>query len=496
MNMDNKLSLILRRLFIKFLLSQVLILAAALLGSVIATGYYKGRLAEQLASAFRYSLLSGDTRQIIYDMSSSVEKNFRGMSWVAGNGSGNFSIPGGGADLHGLVYSAAVIPVYFGEEGGALAGKLYFYYNRWPMVGVAAIIWVFILAGSWIFIGTERERIIKEYNVSMELQAKESQVVLAAQVAHDIRSPLAALGAAAGVIEMPAEQRALVEGAVKRMQGIADDLLQRYRVPGDTYVVSKPAVCQLNGLIKQVLAEKRLLYKEKKGVKIEFAESSGEMRALVEPKELQRLISNLVNNSMEALGKDGVVTVGLSAPGEKVVIEVKDNGIGVTPEILAKLGRKGETHGKAGGNGLGLYHARTAVESWGGSLVLKSEPGKGMVVSIELPRAGQKAGGRMVVLLDDDMLVHMNWRIAAKAAGVELKAYKTPEDFTAGIKELPKDTVIYIDSELGNNVKGEDIAKDMHGKGFSDLTMATGHDPEKFSHLPWLKVTGKQSPWA
>ena len=93
---------------------------------------------------------------------------------------------------------------------------------------------------------------------------------------------------------------------------------------------------------------------------------------------------------------------------------------------------------------------------------------------------------RTAVLLDDDMLVHMNWKMAAKAASVELKAYKTPEDFTANIVNLPKDTPIYIDSDLGNDIKGEDIAKELYNNNFTNITMATGHGPEKFAHLPWL----------
>ncbi len=34
------------------------------------------------------------------------------------------------------------------------------------------------------------------------------------------------------------------------------------------------------------------------------------------------------------------------------------------------------------------------------------------------------------------------------------------------------------------------------GNGFSMQTITTGHGPEKFAHLPWLKVTGKEPPWA
>lgn len=347
-----------------------------------------------------------------------------------------------------------------------------------------------------VLIGRLAEVLQKASRLESELAVSKATSDLAAQVAHDIRSPLAALGAAARGLEIPAEQRKLMESAVGRMQDIADDLLQRYRAPSAAIVAAKPAVHALAGLIEPVLAEKRLQHKEKAGVKIEFNNAAGDVKALVEPKELQRLISNLVNNSVEAFEGAGLVTVALSSPDGKVLIEVKDNGKGIPAEILAKLGQKGETHGKTNGNGLGLYHARIAVEGWGGSFRMESAPGKGTTVAIVLPcTAAARAVGRTAVLLDDDMLVHMNWKMAAKAAGVELKAYKTLKDFGAGIADLAKDTPFYIDSDLGNEIKGEEIAKDLHANGFTDLTMATGHGSEKFAHLPWLKVAGKEPPW-
>ena len=327
--------------------------------------------------------------------------------------------------------------------------------------------------------------------------AADAMVVMAAQVAHDIRSPLAALGAAAKGLELlPVEQRSLIEGSVSRMQGIADDLLQRYRAPSAGQAAAKTAIYALGGLIEQVLSEKRLQHKDKTGLKIEFNASPVEIKALVEPKELQRLLSNLINNSVEAFAGPGKVEVSLSALDGKVLIEVKDNGKGIPPEILAKLGRKGETHGKAGGTGLGLYHARVSVESWGGSLKITSKAGKGTTVSITLPAAARPAAGLRAALLDDDPLVHMNWRLAAKAAGAWLQSFKTPQEFTVAAETLPRDIPLYIDSDLGNDIKGEEIAKDLREKGFTDITMATGHGAEKFSHLPWLKVAGKEPPWA
>ncbi len=344
---------------------------------------------------------------------------------------------------------------------------------------------------------TERMSGALEQAAKLESELAVSKAVsdMAAQVAHDIRSPLAALGASVKGLNVPEEQRTLIDGAVGRMQGIADDLLRRYRAPG-AEIKAKAETCSLAGLIEQVVAEKRIQHKERPGLNISFQNSADGARAAVDPKELQRIISNLVNNAVEALDRAGSVAVTLSAYDGNVLIKVADDGKGIPSEILSKLGRKGETHGKSGGTGLGLYHARTAVESWGGSLAIESEPGSGTSVLISLPAAAKPAAGLRAVLLDDDPLVHMNWRMAAKAAGAELKAYKTPQELLAAAETLPRDIPLYIDSELADGAKGEDIAAELHDKGFSDITMATGHGADKFSHLPWLKVSGKEPPWS
>ena len=236
-----------------------------------------------------------------------------------------------------------------------------------------------------VLIGRLAEVLQKASHLESELAVSKATSDLAAQVAHDIRSPLAALGAAAkGIEQLPAEQCALIEGSVSRMQGIANDLLARYRAPGAA-VMTRSETCALAPLIEQVLAEKRLQHRDKADVKIDFNQGADGLKAAVDPKELQRIISNLVNNSFEAFPGAGTVSVILEASDGNVLIKIRDDGKGIPPEILAKLGRKGETHGKAGGTGLGLYHARTSAESWGGSLKLESEPGKGATFFFSIP---------------------------------------------------------------------------------------------------------------
>ena len=102
---------------------------------------------------------------------------------------------------------------------------------------------------------------------------------------------------------------------------------------------------------------------------------------------------------------------------------------------------------------------------------------------------------KSAVLIDDDALTHMTWEMAAEANGIKLQAFKDPAEFLSNLEKFPKNIPIYIDSELGKNIKGEDIAIDLRKKGFTNIRLATGHPPEKFSHLPWLEVIGKEPPW-
>ncbi|MEW5815340.1 MAG: HAMP domain-containing sensor histidine kinase, partial [Spirochaetota bacterium] len=430
------------------------------------------------------------------------------------------------------------------------------------------------------------------------------------------------------------KQRAIVRHSLNRIRDVANSLLERNRRQQDVISVASSdtggaaEVRLLSGIINSVITEKRVQYGSKPGIDIDFKptrETYG-LFAVIQPVEFGRVLSNLVNNAVEALDDRGKVDVRLAEEGDRVILTIADDGKGIPPEILAKLGKKGETHGKAGGSGLGLFHARTMAESWGGSLTISSTPGEGTVVAIKLPRAEPPVGfvaavelvpgrpvvvldddkgihglwqkkleplglkehdieilffsepeslrawtksepvkakaalclfdyelsghketglslaeeqglcprtilvtGRseekriieacarlkvrsipknllefvpvkvgalsMAVLIDDDAIVHMNWETAAEEAGIELKSYRDPAEFLADLEAFSRATPVYIDSELGADTKGEDVAAALKEKGFTNLTLVTGYSPERFAHLSWLKVRGKESPW-
>lgn len=481
-------------------------------------------------------------------------------------------------------------------------------------------------------------------HLESELVVSKAISTLATQVAHDIRSPLSALDSLMkDISQLPEEKRHIARSAVGRIRDIANNLLENYRqepttghsatVKGVTPANTEPAtVYMLFGLIDPVITEKRLQFHSRIGVEIDSQLGTAfyGLFAKIQPVEFQRLLSNLINNGVEALNKTGSVIVSATHGNTNISIRVQDTGKGIPREILSKLGQRGKTHGKSGGSGLGLYHARICIESWGGSLDIESEPGKGTIVTVNLPKASPpswfvselelnpaipvvildddtlihqvwqgrfdslrikesnvetlhfsapgdfrkwvrtnpaKAGNalylldyellghretglslaeeldigaqtilvtgrsdekqiledclrlkvRMIpkglaglvpisvqadleeldaVLVDDDPLVHMTWKVAAKAKGHNLSVFKDAGAFLAKAGKFRKETVIYLDSDLGDGKTGEDLAKELQSLGFVNLYLETGHPAESFKHLGFVKkVVGKEPPW-
>ncbi|MGK5082403.1 HAMP domain-containing sensor histidine kinase [Bdellovibrionota bacterium FG-1] len=465
----------------------------------------------------------------------------------------------------------------------------------------------------------------------------------AAQVAHDIRSPLAALDNVLGGLQvLPEDDRILVRTAINRIKDIANNLIEKNREHRATSVTANAessavvtneasSVQLLSSLIDPLISEKRMQFRSKIGVEIDgrLDASSYGLFARIQPTEFKRALSNLVNNAVEVLGDKGVVILSLVGNEGQVEIRITDNGKGIPPEVLAKLGQRGETHGKQGGSGLGLFHARTSVESWGGTLTLESEVGKGTTVLISLPQArapswfvselklelntpvvvldddssihgiwqgrfdslrvqekgievlhfstpdeliqwvnsspsarsavyladyellGHKQTGldlieslkigpqsilvtsrfeephirqscerlrvRLIpkglagfvpisfaeplerpdyVLIDDDSLVHMTWKYAAKKDGKNVRHFTAPDEFFAFAPRLHKNTPIYVDSMLGGGVKGEEIAIKMVNIGFTEIWLCTGLPPQNYKQMTYLKgCVSKDPPW-
>jgi signal transduction histidine kinase len=245
------------------------------------------------------------------------------------------------------------------------------------------------------------------------------------QVSHDIRSPLTALNMAISNLDgLSEDRRLLICRSAKRINDIANGLLESDKK-------SRFEPVPLDAIVAQISWEKQSEFLSRCNLKIEL-DSSNVFGTFVriEPSELARVLSNLINNSVEARrGRDIVVQLGLAETKETAIITVKDNGKGIPSEIISKLGQRGLSRGKSdeqSGTGLGIYHGKKALAQAGGTLEYQSIEGVGTTATIRLPKIATPSWfvgnieiqpNSIVVSVDDDESVHQVWAQRLSRAG-------------------------------------------------------------------------------
>jgi two-component system NtrC family sensor kinase len=102
--------------------------------------------------------------------------------------------------------------------------------------------------------------------------------------------------------------------------------------------------------------------------------------------QLQQVILNLISNAIDAIGKDGTVSVKSRADDSKIRIVIADTGPGIPENMQKKIFDPFfTTKGSGKGTGLGLWISYTIIEKLGGSLSLRSQAGQGAEFTVTLP---------------------------------------------------------------------------------------------------------------
>jgi signal transduction histidine kinase/FixJ family two-component response regulator len=94
---------------------------------------------------------------------------------------------------------------------------------------------------------------------------------------------------------------------------------------------------------------------------------------------------------------------------------------------------------------------------------------------------------KTVVLIDDDNLTHLSWKLASKNTEVNLKTYYSVKEFLENSYSLERRTPIYIDLELGPDLRGDVLSEDIFKQGFTELYITTGYDPDDIGKPQWIK---------
>lgn len=102
--------------------------------------------------------------------------------------------------------------------------------------------------------------------------------------------------------------------------------------------------------------------------------------------ELSQVILNLIMNANQAIEEQGNIQIRTLLEDSDIVIELADDGPGISPEVIENIFDPFFTTKEAGkGTGLGLSIVNTIIESFGGKIYVESEPGHGTVFTIRLP---------------------------------------------------------------------------------------------------------------
>jgi len=318
---------------------------------------------------------------------------------------------------------------------------------------VALGIWMLLLLIGLLFLRRNLNALKKGYENELILNRAELFQSIAVQVSHDIRSPLGALEMiSSSNKEIPKDLLLIIRNSVNRIRDIANDLVESKKKPfadiSEFNLASNSVELEnthFAPLIGSIIDEKRVKYQISKQIKFDFVQevNSGDLLGKVNPVDLKRVLSNLLDNAVEALkNKSGNVSVSLGvSPRDNANIEiiVKDNGSGIPAIILPKLFEKGATFGKQDGSGLGLFHAKQAIEAMRGTLTLSSIEGDGTLVTISLPRFEiedhivheiKLKPQSHLIIVDDDKLMHEAWKMKLKGiSALKISHFYSPREF-------------------------------------------------------------------
>lgn len=210
---------------------------------------------------------------------------------------------------------------------------------------------------------------------------------LSSMVAHEIRTPLAAIGLAAGNLRRKTSDPSLlknirtIEEKVKFGNRVISNLLEYARL-------RLPAYRKFN-LLPLARSALRTSLRSHRDRRVEVTADLAELRRKkmeADPDQVGEVLTNLLDNAIEA-APEGDGRIGFSArieDGRTVVLEIRNNGPPIFPEVLKEVFTPFFTS-KPEGTGLGLPICRELVRLHDGSLDLKNEPGRGIVAVLRLP---------------------------------------------------------------------------------------------------------------
>jgi heavy metal sensor kinase len=245
--------------------------------------------------------------------------------------------------------------------------------------------------------GDELDRVATAFNETLsrlEISVEEMRHFSTA-LAHDLRTPLAALR---GEIELALQRRANDETEQRALVSQIEELDKLKRLIDHVLTLARAESGQIHlrfsavdvGELATFLVEQLEPVAQARGVNL-ACERSGSTLATADASWLERLLLNLLDNAMKFTPAGGSIVVGVQGTEDGVRLDVRDNGIGMAPEVVEHIfdrfyradpARSSDREGA----GLGLSLVRWIAARHGGTITVASQPGQGSTFRVALPR--------------------------------------------------------------------------------------------------------------
>jgi signal transduction histidine kinase len=231
---------------------------------------------------------------------------------------------------------------------------------------------------------------------------------LASGLAHEIRNPLNSLNLNMQLLEEELGERgptaagasgggggggrllSITRSEINRLERLVSDFLA-YAKPRPLEMEEMPALWLLEHLAQLLAGEV-----QRRGVELQVEDRSGGARVKVDAGQMTQLLLNVAQNGLSAMEESGrppVLRLLAFRHGPEVVLELVDNGVGISPEDRERIFDLFYSTRK-GGTGLGLAIVDRIAKAHGGRVEIESLPGAGTSVAVHLPVVAPEAPAR------------------------------------------------------------------------------------------------------
>ena len=223
-----------------------------------------------------------------------------------------------------------------------------------------------------------------------------------AMLAHELRNPLAPIGAAAALLQRARLDECLVRKTseiigrqVGHMTALIDDLLDVSRVTRGQVELDEAAL-DMRAIVADAVEQVMPLVRSRHQ-QLDVDVPAQSMPVMGDAKRLVQILANLLNNAAKYTQEGGRLRLAATVRDGEVVVDVVDNGVGMAPELVARafdlFAQAERTSDRAsGGLGLGLALVRSLVELHGGTVTCESGgSGRGSRFTVMLPLLAQDA---------------------------------------------------------------------------------------------------------